>query len=292
MGSSATKEQRDYTEGLPDYYKDRLPSRQGLSRPLTHMRVTPKSVGCCGNCVKTMIGCMSTLVYAFNLFFFVLGALLLAAGIYSQLQLGDLTDLLNIPLSICMIVLGAVVVVLTFFGCVGAYCQKRGLLKIYWILLVIVVILQIIGGAVIYADRDELQQQMGKTWHDASPALRQSFQKQFNCCGWGNSTDYPAPSSTCPAIASKLDSPPHHDDGKESDGNNPPLDPNQGLPGCQQAIVSFFDEQILVLEITAIVVSSIELVVLVFSFCLIFLIRPDRDEDDISYESVRMLDDM
>lgn len=289
MGSTPNKQPRDYTEGLPDYYKDRLPSRQGLSRPLTHMRVTPKSVGCCGNCVKTMIGCMSTLVYAFNLFFFVLGALLLAAGIYSQLKLGDLTDLLNVPLSICMIVLGSVVVVLTFLGCVGAYCQKRGLLKVYWVLLVIVVILQIIGGAVIYADRNGLQQQMGKTWHDATPALRLSFQNQFKCCGWKNSTDFPAPSSTCPAVAS---TPSERSFPRLRDDDNAPLQPDEGLPGCQDAIVSFFNEQVLVLEITAIVVSSIELVVLVFSFCLIFLIRPDRDEDDISYERVRMLDDM
>lgn len=228
-----------------------------------------------------MIGCMSTLVYAFNLFFFVLGVLLLGAGIYAQVKLGPLAELLNLPLSVVMIVLASIVVCLTFFGCVGAYCKKRGLLKIYWVLLLIIILLQIILGLIIYLERNNLVDVMSKSWHDPnSDASKVYLEDHFHCCGWVNITDSPAVSVTCPAPSSTRD-----------DNVPPPDDPPSPPQGCKSAIVDYFNSQILVLEIVAISVSSAELVALLFSFCLIFLIRPDND-DDLDHDSVALLEEL
>ncbi|MDP2437898.1 MAG: tetraspanin family protein [archaeon] len=268
-------------DGLPSANRERLAKFRRKRGPL---RVTPKSVGACGRCVKCMIGCMSTLVYAFNLFFFVLGVLLLGAGIYAQVQLGHLAVLLDVPFSVAMIVLASVVICLTFFGCAGAYCKKRGLLKVYWVLLLVIILLQVALGMVIYFERSSLVTVMGTSWHDPqNDATKVYLQDKFSCCGWANVTDSPSVSVTCPASSSP----------DARDDPSPPPPDNAAPVGCQAAIVDFFNSQVLVLEIVAIAVSSAELVALFFSFCLIFLIRPDSVDDDLSDpDSIALLEDI
>ena len=325
MGGNSSKP-RDYTEGLPEANRHRLKSFRK-----NRMRVTPKSVGACSSCVKFMIGFMSKLVYAFNLFFFVLGVLLLAAGIYAQLKLNQLGELLHVPLSVALIVLASVVICLTFFGCVGAYCKRRGLLKVYWGLLLIVILFQIAAGAIFYAERGELINAMGTSWHDPeNDATKVYLQDHFQCCGWINVTDSPAVSSYCPASTVPPPPPPEDppavpendsttqsassfssqneyetelplDDNQEPFMRDPPASndpsdnsdaPDQATVGCRTAIVDYFNSQLLVLGIVAVSVSSLELIALFFSFCLIFMIRPDSADDDMDHDSVALLEDI
>lgn len=79
-------------------------------------------------------------------------------------------DLLGLAASIgtASIVIGGIVSIISFLGCFGAANEKGLLLKTYFVLLIILVILEISVGAAAYAKGDQIPGQLQQSWHNAA----------------------------------------------------------------------------------------------------------------------------
>jgi uncharacterized protein YneF (UPF0154 family) len=325
MGQSSSTNQRDDWEiGLPDDARERLASsrRHRKSRSLA---MRPSQLGCCASCCRKVMSFMSVIVYSINFLFLALGLLLVGAGAWAYVQLGEVADLVHIPLSIGLIVLGAVVTVLSLFGCCGAYFKKKTLLKVYLALLLVVILAQVGVGLGLYFSRSQLIDDMDDTWQSADDELRSLIQKKFDCCGWDTVDDKPANTDQClPNHGDEGDDADDHDGNGDNDHNNhndgnDDNDHNDGdsdsnepetstehrddennddennkseVKACKDQVVDFVDDRLAVLEISAAVIVSIQFVALILSACLILCLKPEDELDELAgYERVRMLDD-
>lgn len=105
--------------------------------------------------------CARFILITFNILFFICGALLLAFGIVGISDPASLTKfvsgipgvqqastLIDIPATIVssavfMIILGSIMLIFGFFGCVGAWCMAKWMLFIYWFVLVLVLLAEV-----------------------------------------------------------------------------------------------------------------------------------------------------
>eukprot|EP00010_Vexillifera_abyssalis_P000126 CAMPEP_0201560468 /NCGR_PEP_ID=MMETSP0173_2-20130828/78287_1 /ASSEMBLY_ACC=CAM_ASM_000268 /TAXON_ID=218659 /ORGANISM="Vexillifera sp., Strain DIVA3 564/2" /LENGTH=357 /DNA_ID=CAMNT_0047974921 /DNA_START=69 /DNA_END=1143 /DNA_ORIENTATION=+ len=345
----------DWEEGLPTASRERL-AKDRERRRRRRMAITPKQMGCCESCCKETIACLSTIVYGINLLFLIFGILLVAAGAYAFVELGEITEFVNIPLSIALIALGGCVVILSFVGCLGAYCQMRTLLKFYLFFLLLVVLAQIGVGVAVYFKKDSVVHEMDKTWNKADDELRSYVQHKFDCCGWETIYDDPVVSDHCappPPSFNATDTtgimfellveiqqqqqqlflqqqqqlflqqqqqlflqqqqvdntttttttlPSTTTTTLPSTTTPPSTTPPSTTPlpsttpdithgACKSTVVDFVTDQLTILELTGFIVGGVQFVALLFTFCLIFLIKPDRNDPMDEYERVAMLDD-
>ena len=95
---------------------------------------------CCDSLFKTII-------LVFNLIFALVGLILMGFGVYVQIDAKDYLNFLgdnytNTPVFI--IILGAIIFVVAFFGCCGAMKENKCLMYTYGFLLFVILIAQVI----------------------------------------------------------------------------------------------------------------------------------------------------
>ena len=95
---------------------------------------------CCDSLFKTII-------MLFNLIFALVGLVLMGFGVYVQLEAKDYLNFLgdnytNTP--VFVIILGAIIFVVAFFGCCGAIKENKCMMYTYGLLLFIILIAQVI----------------------------------------------------------------------------------------------------------------------------------------------------
>jgi len=159
------------------------------------------------------MSCIKYIVFAVNFLFFILGAAAVGLGIYALVDKNDMSALTKIDTSgkldefngvgllqsgaIVLIVGGAFLLLLGFFGCCGAIKESRCLLGIYAAVIIIIVIIQIAaaGLAIAFKGRieDYLQKGLkegitknynGSTHSDNAFSRAFDFaQVYFSCCG-------------------------------------------------------------------------------------------------------------
>lgn len=107
------------------------------------------------------------------------------------------------------IVLGAIIFVISFFGCCGAIRESQCCILIYSILMMAVVVAQIVLAAYVMVYTEDIVKVVGKgfqkLWEDGDQDLNKKvidvIQKTFECCGKLSVSDYPQtaiPQSCCP----------------------------------------------------------------------------------------------
>lgn len=173
--------------------------------------------------------CARIILFTFNFLFFVCGVLLLAFGIVGIADPLALTRFLNsipgventaviinipetvVASSVFMIILGSVMLVFGFLGCIGAWCMVKWMLFIYWFVLVIILLAEIaliIVAAVSPAKveghvKEVLYKSLKEKFtpvmfHGNNITLPSnivavawiSLQFEVSCCGANNYTDY------------------------------------------------------------------------------------------------------
>ncbi|XP_063541812.1 tetraspanin-33-like [Cydia strobilella] len=100
-------------------------------------------------------GCVKYMIFVLNFVFWLLGGLLIAIGLYAFLDKWQATGLIKLDtvydvmlnISLLLALLGAVVFVVSFAGCVGALRENTCLLKFYSLCLLILFLVEM-GGAV------------------------------------------------------------------------------------------------------------------------------------------------
>jgi CD63 antigen len=174
-------------------------------------------------------GCAKVLLGIFNVLFFLSGILLLAFGIASIVDpegvtrflshipgVDSMVIIINIPdviisSAVFMIVLGSLMFVFGFLGCVGAWCSVKPVLFFYWLLLLVLILAEV--ALIIYAAvmpeaaKTRISDVMYTSLHqDFEPVSINatavtlpsdvvalswvSMQFEVGCCGVHNSTDY------------------------------------------------------------------------------------------------------
>ncbi|KAJ8329077.1 hypothetical protein BDV3_006272 [Batrachochytrium dendrobatidis] len=136
---------------------------------------------------------VKNLLLLINFLSMLAGLILIGAGGYINTNSAEDIVGLSGSIAVASIVIGCIVTIISFLGCFGAANEKGVLLKTYFALLIILVILEISVGAAAYAKRDEMNTSIDIAWHNAAQGPNNStivgIEKLFDCCGFYNTTD-------------------------------------------------------------------------------------------------------
>lgn len=155
--------------------------------------------------------CMKYMLFAFNFLFWVLGIAVLGVGIYSRIKSDNYDTILGdggaSSAANILIASGVFVSIIGFVGCCGAIKENKTMLIIYFILVLLIFILEIAAGALAYAKKDEMEEELTKNIqkiimdnysddHEADAATKglvkaiDWFQKEVKCCGASGINDW------------------------------------------------------------------------------------------------------
>ncbi len=150
----------------------------------------------CGKCVKWAL-------FIVNFLIFLGGLIVLAVGIWTVADKSYIERLLRNELFISsayiLIFAGIVIMVISFFGCFGAFKEIKCMLLTYFILLFLMFVVLVIGGVLGYVFRfqveDNLRPEMRHTIEQYDPESKNNpvtaawddTQKNLKCCGMGRS---------------------------------------------------------------------------------------------------------
>ncbi|KAI2557955.1 CD151 isoform 7 [Pan troglodytes] len=157
---------------------------------------------------KTTCGtvCLKYLLFTYNCCFWLAGLAVMAVGIWTLALKSDYISLLAsgtyLATAYILVVAGTVVMVTGVLGCCATFKERRNLLRLYFILLLIIFLLEIIAGILAYAYyqqlntelKENLKDTMTKRYHqpghEAVTSAVDQLQQEFHCCGSNNSQDW------------------------------------------------------------------------------------------------------
>lgn len=140
-------------------------------------------------------------LFAFTTLFWLVGGAFIGIGAWAVLQktgYTDLSDFVSDP-AIIIIAVGCFIFVISFCGCVGALRENIGLLKAYMIVLIIILLLECIGGILAFSFWPETKKlintkvQVAIRKYTNNQDLRNlidRIQYEFKCCGSTNTDDW------------------------------------------------------------------------------------------------------
>ncbi|XP_060944277.1 tetraspanin 34a [Limanda limanda] len=163
---------------------------------------------CCSSFLKMMM-------FIFNGGIFVAGAAIMGVGIWVKVDSSSLLGILdNLPdapdglsqlvyVSYLLIAVGAVLLVIGFLGCCGAIKESRCMLLTFFIIVLIIFIIEVAGAVVLLVFKDvakELLQDVGTAVEtsieenygkdDGFTSIWDTTMTEFKCCGFNNYTDF------------------------------------------------------------------------------------------------------
>jgi tetraspanin-4 len=232
--------------------------------------------------------CVKFVFFAFNVLFWLLGCAILGIGIWLQVSKGayaSLSPSFNfLSATVLCIAAGILVLLVGFFGCCGAIMENKCLLMTYFILVIVIFILEIVSVVLVFINRLEIQtlvsaelkkgikKQYRKT--DDEEGLKAAWayvQSSFQCCGVDNYTDWYQPDSNkvprecCRNITNC----------KDEDS------PADWYPkGCLEELKMSFTQNLYILGILAICIAVVQILGLVASMALFCCLRQDKYYDE------------
>ncbi|XP_060779161.1 CD151 antigen, like [Neoarius graeffei] len=150
--------------------------------------------------------CLKYLLFVFNFLFWLAGGAVMAVGLWTLVKKSDYISLLSsriYAVSAYILCLSGVTVMVTgVLGCCATFKEKRRLLRVYFVLLLCIFLLEILAGvlAYIYYQKlsDELKSNLKDTMVNKYEQTDQGhitsavdkLQQEFKCCGSHNSSDW------------------------------------------------------------------------------------------------------
>ncbi|XP_061520871.1 CD82 antigen-like [Phyllopteryx taeniolatus] len=153
-------------------------------------------------------GCVTATKYflfLFNLIFFLLGAVIMGFGLWLLLDNQSFIVVLNDSIAVkaaCYILIGVGTfsMLMGFLGCLGAIYEIRCLLGLYFTCLLLILIAEIVAGALIYFQKGVLNEEMSKivskvldNYPGNNSTTEQAWdfiQRNMECCGWNGQGDW------------------------------------------------------------------------------------------------------
>lgn len=154
-------------------------------------------MGCCDKMFKYII-------FLLNFIFFLASVGLIGIGTHIQIKMSNYLDFLNSPYlntSIVLIIIGVVMLIVSFFGCCGACTENKCMMLTYATLLSLITLTLVGLSIVIYVYKDDVkeviedQMQKGmenynKAGHEGVTETWNMIQNDFDCCGVDNYKDW------------------------------------------------------------------------------------------------------
>ncbi|XP_062243179.1 tetraspanin 34a [Platichthys flesus] len=163
---------------------------------------------CCSGFLKMMM-------FIFNGGIFLAGAAIMGVGIWVKVDSSSLLGILdNVPdapaglsqlanVSYLLIAVGAVLLVIGFLGCCGAMKESRCMLLTFFIIVLIIFIIEVAGAVVLLVFKDvaeellqsvgdEVQKSIAGNYGNEGPltSIWEDTMTEFTCCGFNNYTDF------------------------------------------------------------------------------------------------------
>ncbi|XP_075994210.1 CD82 molecule b [Genypterus blacodes] len=155
---------------------------------------------------KGCIAATKYFLFLFNLFFFILGALIMGFGLWVLLDnesfiavLQKSSDTVKVA-SYILIAVGSLSMAMGFFGCIGAIYEIRCLLGLYFTCLLLILVAQVTAAVLVYFQSDRLKHEMSNIVHGMLINYRAEnkttegqldfIQRSMKCCGWTNSSNW------------------------------------------------------------------------------------------------------
>lgn len=212
--------------------------------------------------------CCKYLMFFFNLLIFIGGAVLFGAGIWVVVDGGSFKDIVSTdPLIFgavyLLIVVGGVIFVTGFLGCCGAMRESKCLLNTFFIVVLILFIIELAGIILAFVNENKLSEVAisSMTLYEDNPVIKDGWdtlQSTMECCGYNNGADWAAATlqagkpigglATCPGVAGLM------------------------VKGCKAAIQGYF----IIIGGIGIAVLFVEFLAMIFACCLSRSVGKDR----------------
>jgi hypothetical protein len=177
---------------------------------------------------------------------------------------------------------GCAIIVLSVIGIFGAICDykaNRVLLFVYIVLVIVVFILQSIGGILAFTYREDVVDLVRDGLNDTMPEFGEDtnrgesitdawdfVQENLDCCGINNYTDW----ADDPNVNSYPASCCSNDPVVNASSNLPPCSlTNVYQDGCEDALTTFIRDNLLVVASVAITFVVAEVIVVLMAICLL-----------------------
>ncbi|XP_067634364.1 23 kDa integral membrane protein-like [Eurosta solidaginis] len=215
------------------------------------------------------------LLYFFNLLTVIVGILLIVLGSVILAGMGDLKSVNNAVnvdiIPIIIIVLGAIIFIVSFFGCFGAIKEINWCVLMYTIFVFILMCLQIALVVWVFVRKNEFLNSMTSivknaynNKNDQADSPMNIIQITFKCCGYNNYTDYSStgvPASCC---------------GYTGQSTSCPSSIYTTRKGCETAFYNFWNDNLRYVRYGGIIVIVIEFFAFIAACGLSGCIRSNR----------------
>lgn len=166
--------------------------------------------------------------------------------------------------------IGVLVTVVSFFGCFGAANEKGVLLRTYFALLIILMVLELSVGIAAYVKKDEIPNLLGDAWiksvsDNSTTSLRGIIQIEntFKCCGFNDINSYAVPAD-CAIV-------------------------NGWTRPCFYTVTSTMVDSLNIIAGSGVGIAVIQLIGLIFSaFMFVKIAKRDRNGENLLNESWRI----
>ncbi|XP_041034888.1 tetraspanin-33b [Carcharodon carcharias] len=140
-------------------------------------------------------------LFFFSFLFWIISLVIVAIGVYAKIQKATdaVRDTFVIDPAIIMIVVGAVMFLITFCGCIGALRENIVLLQVFSVSLTILFLVQLAVGVLGFIYSDMAEDTVSKFMKKAIVHYRNDIdlqnlidyiQREFQCCGWTSYKDW------------------------------------------------------------------------------------------------------
>ncbi|XP_021565878.1 CD151 antigen [Carlito syrichta] len=149
--------------------------------------------------------CLKYLLFTFNCCFWLAGLAVMAVGIWTLALKSDYISLLAsgiyLATAYILVVAGVIVMVTGILGCCATFKERRNLLRLYFLLLLVIFLLEIIAGVLAYVYYQQVRGLDGPCrdtdtlrglgpGHEGVTSAVDKLQQEFHCCGSNNSQDW------------------------------------------------------------------------------------------------------
>ncbi|XP_055520000.1 tetraspanin-1-like [Leucoraja erinacea] len=218
--------------------------------------------------------CLKLILFAFNFIIFLGGGSILGIGIWIKVDGGMFLELLQkvsaslkvvANVGYLCIALGAFLMLIGFLGCCGALKENKCMLMIFFLLILVIFLAQLVAGVVIlaFSSLADIFMAYVETWlmnfvkndYGRTDAVTETFDavmKQFKCCGIHGYADFTGshffinekryPDECCPVNVLNL----------------PCILPIQSQ-GCYAVFLKFLKSNTMILGIVAVAIGVLEI---------------------------------
>jgi len=227
------------------------------------------------------MNCIKYLMFFFNFLFWLSGLILIIIGAIVRDKYGDkfadLSDkFANAP--VLIIVVGVIVFVIGFLGCCGAVKENYCMVTTFAVLLALIFILEIVAGSLGVAYRgkvktiaeEQVQKEIKNYNQNGESLLLQWAQQRLECCGQTAPSDYNKHASNSTDFCGD-------DKGVKSCHKGDECKGDLYKKGCQDKLVKFVEENMILIGGVALGIAFIQLLGIVFACLLMKAIKGEYE---------------